>query len=210
MKTFRRVDELPEGYRGREQTFIKHVILRRYLETVARHILWSQPEFVFIDGFSGPWSSTSRAYRDISFGIAMRILRQVRDDLQANHNRTRRLRCIFVERSARAFARLSAAVQDAPYIEARAIHARFEDSVSEVLGLLRSAFALISIDPTGWSFDLRKLGPLLRYRPSEVIVNFMFEHINRFLDDQRPEIRASYSLPFGDPNWRSRFEALQA
>jgi three-Cys-motif partner protein len=205
-----KIDALPPQYRGREQTFIKHLILRRYLETVARHILWSQPEFVFVDGFSGPWATASENYEDTSFGIAMRLLRQVRDELKANHQRDRRVRCIFVEKGARAFARLSEAVKSASYIEARAIHGRFEDHVDEIIREIGSAFALISIDPRGWSFDLRKLGPLLRHRPSEVLVNFMFEHINRFLDDERPQIRASYALPFGDPNWRARFDALQA
>jgi hypothetical protein len=80
------------------------------------------------------------------------------------------------------------------------------DDVGRAIG---KAFALTSIDPKGWSFDLRRLAPLLRHRPSEVIVNFMFEHVNRFLDDARPEIRASYVLPFGDPQWRRRFDKLQ-
>jgi three-Cys-motif partner protein len=210
MKTPRKVDTLPDSYRGREQTFIKHVILKRYLERVARHILWSQQEFVFVDGFSGPWGSTSSNYEDTSFGIAMLLLRQVRDELKTQHHKERRVRCIFVEKGARAFARLSEAVKAASYIDARAIHGSFEERVTDVLGLIGTGFALISIDPKGWSFDLRKMAPLLRHRPSEVIVNFMFEHVNRFLDDKRPEIRASYVLPFGDPNWRSRFDALQA
>ena len=51
MKTPRKVDTLPDNYRGREQTFIKHIILERYLERVARNILWSYQEFVFNDGF---------------------------------------------------------------------------------------------------------------------------------------------------------------
>lgn len=210
MRTSRGVEAIPPQYRGREQTFIKHLILKRYLETVAWHILWSQNDFVFVDGFSGPWASASAGYEDTSFGIAMTLLRRVRDELKGRHQRDRRVRCVFVERGARAFARLSAAVRAASYIEARAIHGRFEDQVEEILRTIGNAFALISIDPKGWSFDLRKLAPLLRHRPSEVIVNFMFEHVNRFLDDKRPEIRASYILPFGDPDWRARFDALQA
>lgn len=210
MKAPRRVDTLPDSYRGREQTFIKHVILKRYLERVAWKILWSQPEFVFIDGFSGPWASKSSAYEDTSFGIAMRLLRHVRDELKGKYGRDRRVRCIFVEKGASAFGRLSQAVKAAPDIEARAIRGRFEDRVDEVLSSIGNAFALISIDPKGWTFDLRRLAPLLRHQRSEVIISFMFEHINRFLDDSRPEIRASYVLPFGDPNWRSRFDALRA
>ena len=209
MRTPRKVDALPDSYRGREQTFIKHIILTRYLERVAWHILWSQNDFVFVDGFSGPWAATTSGYQDTSFGIAMALLRRVRDELKGKHSRERRVRCIFVEKGAKAFARLSEAVKAAPYIEAQAIHGRFEDHIVEILRAVGNAFALISIDPKGWAFDLQKMAPLLRHRPSEVLVNFMFEHINRFLDDPRPEIRASYNLPFGDPNWRSRFDSLQ-
>lgn len=210
MRAPRRPAELPESYRGREQTYIKHLILRHYLERVARNILWSQPEFVFVDGFSGPWASKSQNYEDTSFGIAMQRLRKVRDDLKETHNLQRSVRCIFVEKGTRAFGRLSEAVKAPSYIDARAIHGRFEDYVDEILKAIGGAFSLISIDPKGWSFDLQKLGPLLRHRPSEVLVNFMFEHINRFLDDRRPEIRASYVPPFGDADWRSRFEFLLA
>lgn len=208
MKAPRKVDTLPDSYRGREQTFIKHLILKRYLERVAWNILWSYQEFVFVDGFSGPWASKSSRYEDTSFGIAMRILREVRDEIKDTHHRDRRVRCIFVEKRARAFERLAEAVKAASYIEARAIPGRFEDRVDEVREALGDAFALISIDPKGWSFDLRRLGPLLRHRPSEVIISFMYDHVNRFLDDVRPEIRASYVLPFGDPNWRTRFARL--
>ena len=140
----------------------------------------------------------------------MRILRQVRDELRAKHHRDRRVRCIFVEKRASAFDRLAEAVKAAPYIEARAIRGRFEDCVDEICAEIGNAFALILIDPKGWSFDLRRLAPLLRHRPSEVIVSFMYDHVNRFLDDARPEIRASYVLPFGDPNWRTSFDALRA
>jgi len=208
MKTSGNVDALPDSYRGREQTFIKHLILKRYLERVARNVLWSQQEFVFVDGFSGPWASQSGSYEDTSFGIAIRLLRRVREELRSSYGYDRKVRCIFVEKGAAAFLRLSEAIKNAPYIEAWPIKGRFEDSVDEVRRRIGSAFALISIDPKGWSFDIQKLAPLLRHRPSEVIVNFMFEHVNRFLDDKRAKIRDSYALPFGDPNWRSRFDAL--
>ena len=69
---------VPEAYRRREQTLIKHIILERYLDVVARHILWRWTEFVFVDGFSGPWAGRTDDYSDTSFGIALRKLREVR------------------------------------------------------------------------------------------------------------------------------------
>ena len=51
MKAPRKVDTLPESYRGREQTFIKHLILKHYLARVAWNIPWLQRDFIFVDGF---------------------------------------------------------------------------------------------------------------------------------------------------------------
>ena len=42
-------------YKGKEQTYLKHFFLERYLETVAFHIGYSHREFVYVDCFSGPW-----------------------------------------------------------------------------------------------------------------------------------------------------------
>jgi len=69
------------------------------------------------------------------------------------------------------------------------------------------AFSLVFIDPTGWTgFGLRKIEPLLRHRPGEVIVNFMFDHINRFLEGDRSELIPSFNELFGGPGWESAVE----
>ena len=38
-----------EYYEGREQTYLKHFFLERYLETVAYHIGYWQQEFAYVD-----------------------------------------------------------------------------------------------------------------------------------------------------------------
>jgi hypothetical protein len=78
----------------------------------------------------------------------------------------------------------------------------FEHSISEVLKFVGKAFSLVFIDPTGWTgFGLKQIAPILRHRPGEVLVNFMFDYINRFLDDPRPDIAASFAELFGGPGW---------
>ena len=201
-------EALPDEYRGREQTFVKHLVLRGYLERVAWNILSFRDEFVFVDGFSGPWKARTASYADTSFGIAIERLRAVRDGfLKAPLRKKKRLRCVFVEKGEGAFKKLSAAAAAANDLDAKAIHGRFEDKVTEVRRLVGSSFALTFIDPTGWSFDLAKLSPILR-QDGEVLVNFMFEHFRRFIDDKRPEIRRSQNLPFGDAEWRKPYEEL--
>ena len=48
-------------YEGREQTYLKHFFLEKYLERVAYVIGFSYPEFVYVDGFSGPWRAEHEA-----------------------------------------------------------------------------------------------------------------------------------------------------
>ena len=47
-----------EPYKGREQTEVKHFILRRYLQTLTFKLLeGGRRELAYVDGFSGPWES---------------------------------------------------------------------------------------------------------------------------------------------------------
>lgn len=73
-------------YRGREQTYLKHFFLEKYLERVAYNIGSSTSAFVYVDGFSGPWQSGDETLEDTSFMIAIRKLRDVRAGLK--HART--------------------------------------------------------------------------------------------------------------------------
>ena len=56
-----------DHYRGREQTYLKHFFLERYLERVAYKVGSFAPEFVYVDGFSGPWKTEDPGYEDSSF-----------------------------------------------------------------------------------------------------------------------------------------------
>lgn len=64
---------------------------------------------------------------------------------------------------------------------------------------------MIFIDPTGWTgYPLQKITPLLKLR-GEVLINFMSDHINRFIDDPRPNIAQQFDDLFGGAwfdNWK--------
>ena len=186
-----------EYYRGREQTYLKHFFLERYLERVAYIIGFSRPKFAYVDGFSGPWMSADEEFEDTSFRIALKKLRQVRNGL-ALHRRHPNVRCLFIEKDTAAYEALKSTVNDGSGLTVKALHGEFEDLMPEILNFIGNSFSLVFIDPTGWKgFGLRKIEPLLRRTSGEVIVNFMFDHINRFLDDPRSEIVASFEELFG-------------
>jgi three-Cys-motif partner protein len=193
----------PEYYRGREQTYLKHFFLERYLERVAYNIGSFSDEFVYVDGFSGPWKSANETLDDTSFMIALNKLRQVREGL-VKIGKTPKIRCLFVEKDPQSYRALESAVQNIGDIQVQPLRGEFEDSIPEVLKFVGKSFSLVFIDPTGWTgFGLEQIAPILRHQPGEVLVNFMFDYINRFLDDSRPDIAASFAELFGGPGWET-------
>lgn len=191
----------PEFYRGREQTYLKHFFLEKYLERVAWNILSFRDEFVYVDGLSGPWKSEDEALEDTSFMIALNQLRKVRRGLKERLGRDVRMRCFFNDNHESAYRDLAKAVSAVDDIEIKALCRDFEDVVPEIVDYVGSSFSLTFIDPTGWTgFGLQKIAPLLAL-PGEVIINFMYDYVNRFLEDPTPEIAATFDPLFGGPGW---------
>lgn len=194
----------PEFYSGRPQTFVKHFFLENYLEKVAYHILWSRQDFVYIDGFSGPWQSKDDAYEDTSFVIALNKLRNVQQGMKLRDKKVK-VRCLFIEKDPSTFKKLESAVSSISDIETKVLRGSFENLTRETVVFIGNSFSLIFIDPKGWTgFSLPKISPLLNL-PGEVLINFMFDHINRFLTDPRPETAATFDPMFGDSNWYDDF-----
>lgn len=136
----------PALYRGRGQTFAKHVLLKQYLQELAFKVLQSPQaptDFLYLDGFSGPWQSQGESFEDTSFSIVLTMLTDVREALAAK-GRFPQIRAVFVEERAEAFARLQEAVRRFPRIKVEPVHGRLEDRVADVKGMLRpGTFALI-------------------------------------------------------------------
>jgi three-Cys-motif partner protein len=210
------VEEL-DYYHGREQSLIKHEILRKYLQRLTYKVILGlkRPQFTltYIDGFSGPWQSRSETFCDTSFQLALDELRAAREELANKHHLQLNLRCLFVEKDDRAFHQLEQHLKDSTDIELKLIHGEFEKNIPKVLDFARSRdnlFTFIFIDPTGWTgFGLNAISPLLQLWHSEVLINFMTKDIIRFVDDQRPEIRATFQDLFGSDEIQSAWRGLQ-
>jgi len=85
------------------------------------------------------------------------------------------------------------------YFLSGAPNSEFEAAIPEILRIAGTAFSLVFIDPTGWTgFGLKQIAPILRHR-GEVLVNFMFDHINRFLETPSPSM--SFNDLFGGEGW---------
>ncbi len=192
-----------EYYKGREQTYLKHSFLERYLETVAYHIGYSHQKFWYVDCFSGPWRAEDEELGDTSIRIALDRLNSVRKGL-AQNQRYPAIGAIFVEKSPAAFTKLQQVLQEhSGEIRTTALPGTFERNIGPIIDLIGSTFAFFFVDPTGWTgFAMDSLRPILQRDEGEVMINFMYDPINRFLSFMSPSNEKSLDRFFGTPRWR--------
>lgn len=201
-------------YEGREQAWVKHEVLRRYLQRLALKVGGFRPGTTlnYIDAFSGPWDARKDGHGDSSPAIAMRELANARAALAKTKPMS--VRAMFVERDPAAYSRLVALCERAP-VEAQSFHGEFENHIAEAVKFGTTGpdpFAFVFIDPTGWTgFGLREIAPLLRVKPSEVLINFMLKDIARFIDDEGSTAEASFDALLGEDAsaYRVRWQNLE-
>ncbi|HEY4212779.1 MAG TPA: three-Cys-motif partner protein TcmP [Steroidobacteraceae bacterium] len=196
-------------YSGREQTKAKHFVLKTYLQALAFKVL-TFSDLAYVDGFSGPWETRTETFADSSFMIAIQVLKDAQQQLAIRGTR-RKIRCFFCERDPEAFRKLRATVE--PYhnpnsgFEVQTHGGSFTDAVREIQAFIGNSFALIFIDPTGWTgYDLKVLRPLLTPRLTEVIVNYMYDFINRGVSMSDAATVASFDPILGGPGWANRLD----
>ncbi|HVB48354.1 MAG TPA: three-Cys-motif partner protein TcmP [Burkholderiales bacterium] len=190
---------MPATYVGREQAFIKHELLKSYLEKLfhivglgARRL--GVKELCYVDCFAGPWSDESEDLGGTSIAISLAMLEKCRAKL-GELGVTPKFRSLYVEKSQRAFARLEAFLSKRHESEIRAEprHGDFADLRQEILRWCGDdAFVFFFIDPKGWAdVGVDILEPLLRREKSEFLINFQYNFINRTasMDEWRNEIK---------------------
>jgi three-Cys-motif partner protein len=190
-------------YAGREQSYVKHVLLESYLEKLVHKVASRYDQIAYVDGFAGPWLSANERFEDTSFGIALSALRRAKATWKQN-SRDVRMSAFLVERDKTAYSQLAQVPARYPDVT---IKTHCEDFLKIVPTILReiapSAFVFFLIDPKGWRVPLNPLAPLLARPNSEVIFNFMFDFINRAASINEPKVVAGLDelIPFG--NWRA-------
>lgn len=180
--------EIDTAYRGREHSLIKHELLRGYLEKLLLIIGTSGVrEITYVDCFAGPWGAEGDSLDGTSIAISLNILKGVRDTLAAPPHRITglKLRAIYVEKAKRRYRRLAdyLAASAPPGIECHALCGDYSELQDHILMLCGDGFAFFFIDPLGWKdVTIPKLGKLAARRRSELLVNFMYDFFNRFIE----------------------------
>ena len=190
-------------------TSAKHELLRLYLEAWFP-ILTSQGHIrrvLFLDGFAGPGR-----YSGGEPGSPLIAL-----DTLVNHRSFPKLSetefvFIFVEADRDRFRSLQQEVEQLwsqrhdgklSNVQIDLYNNKFGSVATQIVdGLreqnLRLAPTLAFIDPFGWSgVPLPLIGELLSSKKCEVIFNFMYDSVNRFVTDDRPGIAQHFAELFG-------------
>ena len=185
-------------YAGREQSYVKHVFLERYLERLVHKTASRYPHVVYVDGFAGPWQSANEKFEDTSFGIALNALRRARASWK-KLDRDVKMSAFLVERSQEAYKQLAQVPAKYQDVAIKTCSADFLTVLPDILrDIPKDAFAFFLIDPKGWRIPLKVLAPMLRRLHSEVIFNFKEPAVVTGLNEL---------IPFGD--WRSTLEAAE-
>lgn len=198
------------AYFGREQTQTKHYILRSYLQELAFKVLRFS-DITYVDGFSGPWETRTEDFSDSSFMIAIRVLKDAQQRIfEATGNR-RRIRCHFSEIGEAAYEQLQRAVAEYnrpdDLFEVQTYHGKFEDAIDDIQKFIGSSFPLIFIDPTGWTgYPFPKIKRLFDRPKAEVLINFMYSFVSRFVNSGQPDTVASLDPILGGSGWGERLD----
>ena len=199
-------------YEGRPQALVKHTFLNEYLPALANKVCSSWDSFVYVDGFAGPWQAVDeQTFADTSFGIALKAMAEAQKFQKDTRNRTVRMVAHLVEKDETAFAQLRGLTDRFPTIEVQTYQGEFQTHLPSILSAMEpQAFCFSFIDPKGISLDLAMLRPLLSRSSSEVLVNFMFDFVNRFVSHPNPSIIDTMNRLIPGADWRNLLDVAKA
>ena len=185
-------------------TQAKHEILKRYLEAWIPILTQSGfPEIMYVDGCAGPGRYSKG--EDGSPIIALRIAFQ-----RPTFVRTR-IRFVFIEEKPDRADLLSEIVASLDIPDSCEIELYGDESFESAFGRVLNSYhdagqplppTFAFIDPFGYSdVSLSIVRNILMHTSCEVLVNFMYEEVNRFLSISNQE--ENFDALFGTHEWRN-------
>ncbi len=198
----------PGQYLGKEQSYIKHCFLTRYLKIAAYKILQGRSRiFNYVDAFAGPWRTADKDdYSDASFHQAVQTLESVRADLGIRGLEGLRVRSFFCEKRPDAARVLQGYAKRHRRLNIHVFQGSYEDHLQQIEEACSDGFTFTFIDPTGWNIDSGAILNHLARLKGEYLLNFMAEDINRYAEYSA--VTASFGRFLADPDWQSDYERL--
>lgn len=181
-----------EDYEG--QTRYKHLILGDYLDAWVKILGSKFDKLAYIDGFCGPgtYIDEQGVGHDGSPVLALRV---------ADRHRARtKLECVFTDKSASFCAELEEKLREVAPRSHYAIHpGDFDALMTGVLDrVLHNTPSFVFVDPCGWTgFPMETIERILCRPRTEVLINFMFNAINRHVTADGVPVGPSFGNLYG-------------
>lgn len=193
--------QLPTIWALEPHTLAKHAILRRYLQAWIPILGRWNSDILYIDGFAGPG-----VYLGAEPGspiIALQTAIEHQAKLPGN------IHFWFIEKDPARARSLEDQVSRLDVPARFRVHVKCEESQNVLAGLIHSVRATARpliptfafLDPFGFTqtpFDVVRA--ILQNQRCEVLITFMYEEINRFLD--KSEQTCNFDVLFGSNAWR--------
>ena len=189
-------------YEGREQTFIKHAFLRRYLETLAVKVLMGSWDTLnYVDGFAGPWKiRDEQDCTDASFGVAISLLQEVRAFVSKRRPESRlKIRFCLCEKDPDAANKLRTYAERNSDLEIHVFEGEFEQNLAGISARIPDGFTFTFIDPTNWVVRISDVCDFLTSHTGEFLFNFITEEVSRHAVN--PKVMHQFGDFIGDPSW---------
>ncbi|AAO53603.1 three-Cys-motif partner protein TcmP [Pseudomonas syringae group genomosp. 3] len=174
---------IPVEYHGREQAYVKHTILKTYLQRLFMIIGRNETVINYVDCFAGPWSEESEDLRDTSIGISLKLMKDCAKSLEEVHGCKVKFRALYIEKNKEAFSKLKSFLDDdsSSCVAADCIQGDYTTKIPEIAAWASHNFTFFFIDPKGWRkvINAPVLAPLLALKKAEFLINLMYDFINR-------------------------------
>jgi len=181
---------MPDVYIGKEQAYVKHTILKTYLQRLFMIIGQGRESTInYVDCFAGPWQEEDERLSDTSIGVSLEQMAECRRQLKDQFDKDVTFRALYIEKDPVAFRKLEAFLSERPYpgIEAKCLQGDYTKLLTEVVSWCNGKFSFFFVDPTGWQqvVGARTMQPLLRLGKAEFLINLMYDFVNRFVATDR-------------------------
>ena len=181
---------MPDAYLGKEQAYVKHTILRTYLQRLFMIVGRSKETVInYVDCFAGPWKEEDDNFSDTSIGVSLEQMAICQKSLEDQFNRNITFRALYIEKEPAAFGKLELFLsqQSYPNIEVKCLNGDYTDLLDEIVNWSCGYFTFFFVDPTGWQkvVGAKTMLPLLRLGKAEFLINLMYDFINRFVSLDR-------------------------
>lgn len=202
-------DNVPfKTWEYQEQTKLKHQILRYYFPQWLRILGSWHRNLNYIDGFGGLGAYHTKEdvrageYVSKSYGSPILAISAI-DDLMEN-KKINRANALIIDAEQENITNIQKILKYAGIsgsIHTEYICGNFDNAINNFMGRVgKLAPTLFLIDPFGFTIELATLQRIMSYPRSEILLNFMYNAIQRWVSV--PNLEERFNRLFGCTNWK--------